>query len=91
MTIHPLLRSGGTEYWIAIVLFVCLIILAWVKAAYPRKLALLFREVFTQELAFEEKSISPSSIALFIVFLCCSVCTREQEFFVFVFLFNDLN
>jgi hypothetical protein len=78
MTIHPVLRYTGTEYWVTILLFSCVTILAWVKTAYPRKLNLLFREVFTQELAFEEKSITPSSIALFIIYLSCSVLLAIQ-------------
>lgn len=73
MAIQPIVHHTITEYWITIVLFSCLAVLAWVKAAYPKKIVLLFREVFTLELAFEEKSISPPSIALFTVFLSCCV------------------
>ncbi len=85
MVINPLIHHTGPEYWVTIVLFISLAILAWVKTAYPRKFVLLFREVFTQELAFEEKSITPSSIALFIVFLCSSVLLITQliQFFNF--------
>ena len=52
--------------------------LAWVKIAYPKKLLVLVREVFTSELSYEEKSISPSSIAMFIVFICCAMLLIMQ-------------
>jgi len=78
MVIHPLIRFTGTEYWVSITLFVCLIILAWVKVAFPKKLPLLVREVFTGDLAQEEKSITTSSIALFTIFLCCNVVLITQ-------------
>jgi hypothetical protein len=78
LTIHPIIRYPGTEYWITALLFACLAILAWVKTAYPKKMLLLVREVFTTELSFEEKSITPSSIALFIIFVCCNVLLIMQ-------------
>ena len=78
MPIHPALRNTGPEYWITIVLFSCLIILAWVKVAFPKKLPLVVREVFTNQLAYEEKSITPSSVALFAVFICCSALFMVQ-------------
>lgn len=78
LTIQPLIRNNGTEYWITAILFICLIILAWVKIAYPKKMLVLVREVFTNELSFEEKSITPSSIALFLIFVCCSVLLIMQ-------------
>jgi len=71
MKIQPELRLTGTEHWITIVLFTCLLLLVWVKAAYPKRLPMLVREVFTGELPLKEKSITPPSIVLFVVFLCC--------------------
>lgn len=76
--INPVARNTGTQYWVTVILFLCLGILAWVKVAYPKKMPLLVREVFTRELAYEEKSITSSSIALFLVFLCCSVLLITQ-------------
>jgi len=78
MAIHPVIRFSGTEYWVSILLFACLVMLAWVKAAFPKKLPLLVREVFTGDLAQEEKSITTSSIALFIVFIGCNVILITQ-------------
>lgn len=75
---HAVIRATGTEYWITVILFACLAILAWVKVAYPKKFPLIVREVFTSELAYEEKSITPSSIALFAIFLCCSALFISQ-------------
>jgi hypothetical protein len=71
MRIQPELRLTGTEHWVTFVLFICLLLLAWVKAAYPKKLPLLVREVFTGELPIKEKSITPPAVVLFIVFICC--------------------
>lgn len=76
--VNPVLRNPGPPYWITALLFACLAILAWVKVAYPRKIPLLVREVFTNELAFEEKSITSSSVALFVIFLCCNVLLITQ-------------
>ncbi|HXB13763.1 MAG TPA: DUF4271 domain-containing protein [Bacteroidia bacterium] len=71
MKIQPELRLTGTEHWVTIVLFICLLLLVWVKAAYPKKLPLLVREVFTGELPVKEKSITPPAVVLFIIFICC--------------------
>jgi hypothetical protein len=71
MNIHPVLRLTGTEHWVTIVLFLCLLLLVWVKAAYPKKLPLLVREVFTGELPVKEKSITPPAVVLFVIFICC--------------------
>lgn len=71
MKIQPELRLPGTEQWITIVILACLFLLAWVKTAYPKKIPLLFREVFVGELPVKEKSITPPSIVLFSIFLCC--------------------
>jgi len=78
LNINPIIRYSGTEYWVTALLFACVLILAWVKTAYPKKMLLLVREVFTNELSFEEKSISPSSIALFVIFICCTVLLIMQ-------------
>lgn len=78
LSINPIIRHTGTEYWVTALLLACLVLLAWVKTAYPKKMLLLVREVFTSELSFEEKSISPSSIALFIIFICCSTLLIMQ-------------
>ncbi len=78
LAIQPIIRYTGTQYWVTGLLFVCIALLAWVKIAYPKKLLVLVREVFTNELSYEEKSISPSSIAMFIIFVCCAMLLIMQ-------------
>ncbi len=71
MKIEPHIRIEGTEHWAALMLFVCLLLLVWVKTEYPRKIPVLFREVFTGELAIKEKGITLPSILLFFIYLTC--------------------
>src|SRR6185312_9060004 len=70
MKINPLFRFPSTEHWITAVLFLCLLLLAWVKTAYPKKIAFVVRDTFTTDLAEEDSGINPSSIALFFIFIC---------------------
>lgn len=71
--IAPYFRFPTTEHWITALLFLCILLFAWVKTAYPKKVSLLFREVFTATLPDEDSGINPASIGMFIIFICVSV------------------
>jgi hypothetical protein len=82
--ILPESRALGTQYWITALFVVCLTLLAWVRTAYPKKIPLLFKEVFTGEIPIKEKSITPPAVVLFVVFLCCTalLTVKALPFFV---------
>lgn len=61
----------GTEHWTTLLLFICLLFLVWVKAEYPRKIQVIFREALTGELPVKEKGITLPSILLFFIYLTC--------------------
>ena len=86
MKIQPEVRLTGTEHWVTIMLFICLLLFTWVKAAYPKKIALLFTEIFTGEIPVKEKSITPPSIVLFLIYLCCLTLLIMK---VLPFFFNN--
>lgn len=71
MKIEPLIRPEGTAYWITAALFVCLLMLVWVKWEYPRRLGLLFRQFFTYEVSVREKGITLPAILLFLIYIGC--------------------
>ncbi|MGP8215084.1 MAG: DUF4271 domain-containing protein [Bacteroidia bacterium] len=70
--ISPYFRFPSTEHWITILLFLCILLFTWVKVAYPKKVSLLFRDVFTATLPEDDGGINPASIGLFIIFICTS-------------------
>ncbi|HTA83853.1 MAG TPA: DUF4271 domain-containing protein [Bacteroidia bacterium] len=70
MNISPNFRFPTTEHWVTALLFTCLLLFAWVKATNPKKIGLLFREVFTVTLSEDDNGINPASIAMFVVFIC---------------------
>jgi|GEM_PF-1102303 hypothetical protein len=78
MKINPLFRFPSTEHWITALLFLCLLLLAWVKTAYPQKISLVFRDTFTATLPEEDNGINPASIALFFIFICSVVLLVMQ-------------
>ena len=78
MNISPIFRFPSTEHWITALLFLCVLLFAWVKTAYPKKVSLLFREVFTTNVSDTESGINPSSIGLFVIFICASVLLAMQ-------------
>jgi hypothetical protein len=80
MKINPILHFPSTEHWVTALLFLCLLLLAWVKAAYPKKLFLVFRDAFVAGLPEEEWSLTPASIALFFIFLCSTVLLIMELF-----------
>lgn len=71
--ISPYFRFPSTEHWITILLFLCILLFTWVKVAYPKKVTLVFREVFTTTMPEDDSGINPASIGLFIIFICTSV------------------
>lgn len=75
--INPILRFPSTEPWITVLLFICILVLAWVKTAFPKKIPIVFRDVFTATLP-ENEGITPSSVALFFVFICSGVLLTMQ-------------
>jgi len=70
MNISPNFRFPTTEHWVTALLFTCLLLFTWVKATNPKKVGLLFREVFTVTLSEDDNGINPASIAMFVVFIC---------------------
>lgn len=78
MNITPDFRFPTTERWVTAMLFLCLLLFAWVKATYPKKIAVLFREVFTATLPDEDTGINVSSIVLFFIFICSSALLAIQ-------------
>jgi hypothetical protein len=80
MKINPILHFPSTEHWVTAVLFICLLLLAWVKTVYPKKLFLVFKDAFVASLPEEDSGISPASIALFFIFICSSVLLIMQLF-----------
>lgn len=74
MNISPLFRFPSTEHWITALLFLCVLLFTWVKTAYPKKVSLLFREVFTTySFSENESGINPASIGMFVIFICSAV------------------
>ncbi|HXP50090.1 MAG TPA: DUF4271 domain-containing protein [Bacteroidia bacterium] len=73
MNISPNFRFSSTEHWITALLFLCVLLFAWVKTAYPKKVSLIFREVFTATMPEDDSGINPASIGMFVIFICTSV------------------
>lgn len=74
MNISPVFRFPSIEHWITALLFLCVLLFTWVKTAYPKKVSLLFREVFTTStMTDNESGINPASIGMFVIFICTSV------------------
>lgn len=71
MKIEPHIRVTGSEHWAALLLFLCLLFLVWVKTEYPRKIKALFREIFTGEIPVKEKGITLPSVLMFFIYLTC--------------------
>jgi hypothetical protein len=69
MSIVPQLRFPANEGWITLVLFCCLLLFTWVRVINPQKIPSLISGFFKGGFT-EEKTISPDSIALFIIFIC---------------------
>jgi len=85
MSITPSLRVPSHEVWITLVLFICLLLFSWVRIANPKKMPSLIVGFFGRGTT-EEKTITPDSIALFSVFLCCIVLFAMR-----VFQFHNIN
>ncbi len=73
MNLSPNFRFPSTEHWITALLFLCILLFAWVKTAYPKKVSLVFSEVFTATLPQDDSGINLASIAMFVIFICTSV------------------
>lgn len=84
MSIVPSLRFSNHEVWVTLLLFVCLLLFAWVRITNPKKIPSLVSGFFRGS-ATEEKTITPDSIALFFVFICCAALLVMQ-----VFQFNNI-
>lgn len=69
MSIVPQLRFPIHEGWITLVLFCCLLLFTWVRITNPQKITSLVSGFFKGGF-IEEKTITPDSIALFIIFIC---------------------
>jgi len=78
MNINPVFRFPTTEHWVTALLFLCVLLFAWVKTAYPKRVTLVFREVFTASFSDEDTGINLASIAMFIIFICCSALLVMQ-------------
>lgn len=79
MSISPSLRFPAHEVWITTLLFICLLLLAWVRIINPKKIPALVRGFFRGGTT-EEKTITPDSIALFFIFICSSSLLVTQAF-----------
>jgi hypothetical protein len=84
MSIVPNLRFSSHEVWVTLLLFVCLLLFAWVRITNPKKIPSLVTGFFKGS-ATEEKTITPDSIALFFVFICSAALLIMQ-----VFRFNNI-
>jgi len=73
MNLSPNFRFPSTEHWITALLFLCILLFAWVKTAYPKKVSVVFSEVFTSTLPQDDSGINLASIGMFIIFICTSV------------------
>jgi len=69
MSIVPQLRFPAHEGWITLILFCCLLLLTWVRITNPQKIPSLISGFFKGGFT-EEKTITPDSIALFVIFIC---------------------
>ena len=69
MSIVPQLRFPPHEGWITLVLFCCLLLFTWVRIINPHKIPSLISGFFKGGFT-GEKTITPDSIALFIIFIC---------------------
>lgn len=69
MSIVPQLRFPMHEGWITMVLFCCLLLFTWVRVINPQKIASLVSGFFKGGFT-EERTITPDSIALFVIFIC---------------------
>lgn len=79
MSIVPTLRVSGHEVWITLLLFFCLMLFAWVRISNPKKIPSLVTGFFRGGTT-EEKTITPDSIALFFVFICCAALLVLRAF-----------
>ena len=78
MNINPVFRFPSTEHWVTALLFLCVLLFAWVKVAYPKRVSVLFREVFTATIPEEDNGINIASIAMFLIFICTSALLVMQ-------------
>ena len=79
MLISPSLRFPAHEVWITSLLFICLMLLAWVRIINPKKIPTLVWGFFRGGTT-EEKTITPDSIALFFIFICSASLLIVQAF-----------
>jgi Domain of unknown function (DUF4271) len=79
MSIVPSLRVSEHEVWVTVLLFLCLLLFAWVRITNPKKIPSLVSGFFRGG-ATEEKNITPDSIALFFVFICSATLLVMQVF-----------
>lgn len=79
MSIIPSLRFSGHEVWVTLLLFVCLLLFAWINITNPKKIPSLVSGFFRGS-ATEERSITPDSIALFFIFICTATLLIMQTF-----------
>jgi len=77
MSIVPNLRVSSHEVWVTLLLFVCLLLFAWVNITNPKKIPSLIIGFFRGS-PTEEKSITPDSIALFFIFICTAALLVMQ-------------
>jgi hypothetical protein len=68
MSIVPQLRFPTHEGWIILVFFCCLLLFTWVRVTNPQKIPSLVSGFFKGSIT-EEKTITPESIALFVIFI----------------------
>ena len=69
MSIVPQLRFPAHEGWITLLLFCCLLLFTWVRVINPKKIPSLISGFFKGGFT-GEKTITPDSIALFLIFIC---------------------
>jgi hypothetical protein len=69
MPIVPNLRVSSHEVWVTLVLLFCLLLFVWVRIINPKKIPSLVSGFFHGGTT-GEKTITPDSIALFLIFIC---------------------
>jgi len=79
MSIVPSLHVSDHEVWVTLLLFFCLLLLVLVRITNPKKIPFLISGFFRVG-ATEEKTITPDSIALFFIFICCAALLIMQAF-----------
>jgi hypothetical protein len=79
MSIVPSLRVSSHEVWETLLLFLCLLLFAYVRITNPKKMPSLISGFFRGGVT-EEKTITTDSIALFFVFICSATLLVMQAF-----------